>query len=56
MVIGRMVLVSADDNPRATREFVASVVILHHSTTIGTGKHGYATGHVLKPFLQRDDP
>jgi GTPase len=29
-----MVLVGADDNPRPVRDFVASVVILHHSTTV----------------------
>lgn len=29
-----MVLVGAEDNPRPVRDFVASVVILHHSTTV----------------------
>ncbi|TFJ84522.1 hypothetical protein NSK_004507 [Nannochloropsis salina CCMP1776] len=32
-----MVLVGAEDRPRPVRDFVASVVILHHSTTMSTG-------------------
>lgn len=32
-----MVLVGEHDNPRATRAFEASVVILHHSTTVSEG-------------------
>jgi GTPase len=32
-----MVLVGADDTPRPVRKFKASVVILHHQTTISAG-------------------
>jgi GTPase len=32
-----MVLVGGEDHPRPVREFMASVLILHHSTTISTG-------------------
>lgn len=32
-----MVLVAPEDNPRPVRDFVASVVILHHSTTMAKG-------------------
>ena len=32
-----MCLIGADDEPRAAREFDASVLILHHSTTISEG-------------------
>lgn len=32
-----MVAIDSRDNPRATREFEADVVILHHSTTVAPG-------------------
>lgn len=32
-----MVAIDGQDNPRATREFEADVVILHHSTTVAPG-------------------
>lgn len=32
-----MVAIDGHDNPRATREFEADVVILHHSTTVAPG-------------------
>lgn len=32
-----MVAIDSHDNPRATREFEADVVILHHSTTVAPG-------------------
>jgi GTPase len=32
-----MALVAAEDHPRPIRDFVAAVIILHHSTTISTG-------------------
>lgn len=32
-----MVAIDGQDDPRATREFEADVVILHHSTTVAPG-------------------
>jgi hypothetical protein len=47
-----MVLVGGEDHPRPVREFMASVLILHHSTTISTGTfYTYIHIHHEKPLL-----